>query len=151
MANFIIKSLAFLDICTAVVVIIFQISTLVRYSSNPETGDLEKVAAGIWAGISFMITGIVFWRSAHKGKLERVYNQWEVATALISFFCSIALIGVMAANIEAIEEDWYCLYRYIPKDHCTVQHALDGVMLFGGCFACVINGALSFISCYCYN
>lgn len=93
---------------------------------------------------------------------------------MISFFCSIVLIGIMAANIQTIDEDWYCVYRYIRKDHCnhllrisphtfnltiridfvctgTVQHALDGVMLFGGCFACIINGALSFISCYCYN
>ncbi|XP_046444623.1 uncharacterized protein LOC124194454 [Daphnia pulex] len=151
MANFLIKSLAFLDICTAVVVIIFQISTLARYSSNEETGPLEKVAVGIWAGLSFMITGIVFWRSANKDKLARVYNHWEVTTALVSFFCSIALIGVMAANIENIVNDWYCVYQFVRKEHCTVQKALDGVMLFGGCFACVINGGLSFISCYCYN
>jgi hypothetical protein len=49
-----------------------QISTLARYSSNEETGPLEKVAVGIWAGLSFMITGIVFWRSSNKDKLARV-------------------------------------------------------------------------------
>ena len=39
MANFLIKSLAFLDICTAVVVIIFQVRTVKERSF---VGDLMK-------------------------------------------------------------------------------------------------------------
>lgn len=90
--SFFIKSLAFLDICTAIVVIIFQvcgckirltnnklnffglqqIATLARFVKDPDTGPLEKVAVGIWGGISFLITGIVFWRSASRQKLARV-------------------------------------------------------------------------------
>ena len=48
-------------------------------------------------------------------------NEWEVASALLSFFCSIVLIGIMAANIQNIDDDWYCVYQFVRKDHCKYQ------------------------------
>merc|ERR1712071_67784 len=145
MANGFVKFLSFLNMCTGVCVFVIQIASLARYSSQ----SMEQVGVGIWGGASYIVTGTVHWISASKEKSVRLYNRFEVATAIISFVCAIVMVGVFAAAIQYIVNDWYCAYRFVRKDHCTVEKGLDGAMLFGGLLALIVNGTLSFIACYC--
>lgn len=42
----------------------------------------------------------------------------EVAVALLSFFVSIVMIGIMAALIQDIEDEWACIYNFVRRDYC---------------------------------
>ena len=48
-------------------------------------------------------------------------NRYEVTTALISFICSIAMIAVFGTAVQYIVNDWYCVYKFVRKDHCKLN------------------------------
>jgi len=145
MASGFIQFLSFLNLCIGVCVIILQIAALSKFSYQ----SMEQVGVGIWGGVSYIVTGVVHWIASTKEKSVRLYNRFEIATAVISFICAIVMVGVFSAAIQYINTDLYCFYRIVPKQHCTVEKGLDATMLFGGLLALAVNGTLSIIACYC--
>jgi len=131
--------------CTGVCAFILQIASLARFSHQ----SMERVGVGIWAGLCFILTGTIHWISASKEKSVRLYNRFEVATAVTSFIFAIVMVGIFARAVQNIVNDLDCFYFIVRKEHCTVEKGLDGAMLFGGVLALIVNGTLSFIACYC--
>jgi len=117
MGSCFIKFLSFLNMCTGVCAFILQIASLARFSHQ----SMERVGVGIWAGLCFILTGTIHWISASKEKSVRLYNRFEVATAVTSFIFAIVMVGIFARAVQNIVNDLDCFYFIVRKEHCNVS------------------------------
>merc|ERR1711911_44470 len=141
-----VKFLAFLNMCTATVVIIIQIATLARFNHM----EMERVGVGIWGGLIIMASGVTNWIASARGKIDRTYNRFAGITAVLSLLVSIVMIGIFTAALVNLWDDPLC-YIHHEEYLCDINRALDGTLVFGSALALIVNTSLSLIMCYCVH